>query len=993
MIRGKFLAQDDIDVAGHRILNWKWLDDLPTDGAADGQVIVYSSNGVTWATLSASGVVSVDWDDILNKPSEYPPEAHTQDWGTITGKPTFVNSVTGSTYIDVSATTGTNVVVRFTDNAEETFHFFAGALIESASVLVTADSTDVTFSVEAKTSGGDLTACGFGEYGTLSATSITLTPAVTDTSPQRNYIYATSNLTVTKSVTGWPTTAPYYPLADVLLQKADTTAVHGALKFHAWTDHIHDAQDGHLGHLNFWIRQQNATWQSGMGLTYNDGVGILDFAVDAGSALQLHPHGFPAIDITTGDVHVVNDPTAPYKRVQTMAGELTDSTGASMAGKYYSLVVWAVVSERDADCQLMVNLPSGSYNTQALADADAQGYTDYSVPTSFKGCAVLVAELKVRHQNPSTYTVTDTVDLRGKNPDILGGAQGAAVSDHGLLAGLGDKDHPTTALQQTGATTNQGLVWDGTDWSPAAIVNSVTAGTNLTVSATNGTGISIATVTNPTFAGEVNVQDRVVCTSVVVNASNNPAVQWYHSGVLAAKMYIQTANPNLLRIHTVTPTGNNYQHMVFDRDTNRVGINTAAPSYELDVTGDIRATAALIAGGVVQAANVRSYGDVYVNYNGPDADAYIYFYDGTSTTGQHLRWDDSPGQFEFSDALYVDGNIRSNNSLLADSNVYVNYDGPDGTSVLYFYEDSSPTGASLQFVDGSNEFKMDHRLRLDSGTDNLPLALESSDANVQIQMVDSGGYCNLTQASGAFYVQPTGSAGFAVFNSRNCQCYSNLDVSGDLDVDGVVYAGQNSSGDFPLRIKSSDAAVGMIFTDSDGSGDFYYQGSVAGGKYNFRDNSDDFIMELSELECTIVGEFHDRLRDVRTSDKTCTSTTAVTCGLEVSVGVNAYYRLKSLMLVEGTTALSSDVQIGVSKPASSLVYFTNNITAGGNEPVTTKTQLTVNGTATLMHSIEGVFFTGATSGTVSLQMNLAGIGGNVNLLKGSTLELTRLDKP
>ena len=37
--------------------------------------------------LDPDGDRNVDWDEIQNKPTEFPPEAHDQGWDTITGKP------------------------------------------------------------------------------------------------------------------------------------------------------------------------------------------------------------------------------------------------------------------------------------------------------------------------------------------------------------------------------------------------------------------------------------------------------------------------------------------------------------------------------------------------------------------------------------------------------------------------------------------------------------------------------------------------------------------------------------------------------------------------------------------------------------------------------------------------------------------------------------------------------------------------------------------
>lgn len=45
-------------------------------------VVLYISRG------AGGGATTVNWADILDKPTTFPPSSHTQDWNTITGKPT-----------------------------------------------------------------------------------------------------------------------------------------------------------------------------------------------------------------------------------------------------------------------------------------------------------------------------------------------------------------------------------------------------------------------------------------------------------------------------------------------------------------------------------------------------------------------------------------------------------------------------------------------------------------------------------------------------------------------------------------------------------------------------------------------------------------------------------------------------------------------------------------------------------------------------------------
>ena len=110
MIKDKFISIDDFDLGGHHLLDWRHLDDIPHSNAVVGQVIGYTSEGVTWTTTTLVAAASVAWDNVTGKPDTYPPGAHTHPWDQVTGKPTFVNSVSSGTGINLSTTTG-NVTI------------------------------------------------------------------------------------------------------------------------------------------------------------------------------------------------------------------------------------------------------------------------------------------------------------------------------------------------------------------------------------------------------------------------------------------------------------------------------------------------------------------------------------------------------------------------------------------------------------------------------------------------------------------------------------------------------------------------------------------------------------------------------------------------------------------------------------------------------------------------------------------------------------------
>lgn len=339
-----------------------------------------------------------------------------------------------------------------------------GSLLETAAVTVTSDGATILCNVE-KSGGGELTvltSAGRYDWDTDPADTVSLT-AGTDTAPQLNYVYfLVSNKTLTASTVGWPATE-HAPMCTCICQSAASLQTDGAYKVHVWTDHL-TATDGqgHVGDLNFWIRQQPATYVSGITQSFDivvNGGAADNVNLDtiAGVVLQLHDHTFPAFT-TTHDYYVINDNATPYNVVTDLNALLTDSTGASMSGKYFSLVIWGVVSEDTGDCKIFVNLPSGSYNNSSSVTLDASGYANFTIPTDYVGTGFLIAQWNLRHLAAAsgTWTSIGEIDLRGILPSLAPGGTTASPTDFSdnLFRIFDDGDDTKEiAFQASGITT------------------------------------------------------------------------------------------------------------------------------------------------------------------------------------------------------------------------------------------------------------------------------------------------------------------------------------------------------------------------------------------------------------------------------------------------------------------------------------------------------------------------------------------------------------
>lgn len=351
------------------------------------------------------------------------------------GQVGVVDASDGTIEINVSIGTNTQGVIKI----------FNGAVLEDSTVTVASDGADITLSYE-KTGGGDLSLFFDGVFSAFTAAPATIIlTAGSDASPTLNYVYIPeSTMVLTKSTTGFPATQ-HSPVATVLCQSAASADTDGVLKVHAHTDHLSDPEDqGHLSHINHWIRNQSATWDSGAAPTttiVTQGVGVdnVFVAVTSGTVLQLHDHPWPAINMQTGgQIYAVNDDTTAYRRVTDLATLDEDSTGASLRSNntYYSVVVWGVASEEGTDSKLYCNLPGGFYGNSTDATTDPLNYSNFIIPSAFRGTGFLIARVVLRYQtaDSGTFSEVETEDLRGLVPSTAPGggavAAGTEFSDN-----------------------------------------------------------------------------------------------------------------------------------------------------------------------------------------------------------------------------------------------------------------------------------------------------------------------------------------------------------------------------------------------------------------------------------------------------------------------------------------------------------------------------------------------------------------------------------
>lgn len=315
-----------------------------------------------------------------------------------------------------------------------TLAFFNGTFLEEHDALATSDGSTVTLSLE-QSGGGGLTMVfsdGLTHLDAIPALTIALT-AGSDSSPQANFVYIPQSTKVlTLSTSDWPTTE-HIRVAYLLVPSATFVQSEGTYINQNWNEGTGTGGQGHLSDLGIRVRAQRAIYKSGVDITFtitpNGGApDNVDVDVTAGIVFQMHPHATPVIDTSTGDhVHVINDSITPYDPVTDLNVLLLDSTGASMSGKYFNLVIWGVVNKTGSHHSLFCNLPGGSYNRLSDALADVSGFDNFSMPAAFNidsSTGFLIVRVTLRHQAAAggTWTNQGEVDLRGLTPSTATGS-------------------------------------------------------------------------------------------------------------------------------------------------------------------------------------------------------------------------------------------------------------------------------------------------------------------------------------------------------------------------------------------------------------------------------------------------------------------------------------------------------------------------------------------------------------------------------------------
>ncbi|KKN92417.1 hypothetical protein LCGC14_0209080 [marine sediment metagenome] len=387
------------------------------------------------------------------------------------------------------------------------------------------------------------------------------------------------------SATDWPSDTlgeHHGRVCSVVVQDAASVQTHGALKIHAWTDHIEEVhgagsgergERGHLHSIAERLRNEPAVWRSGSAITVDNSgtTNPLYVHITSGTGYQMHRHSSPALDTDASDsIWVVNDDTTPYRKIDSLDDVTRYATGGDGAigvSAKLTVVLWMVVNENSSDTKLFLNVPTGGYNTVSAAQTDSSNKRVHNIPQAYVGTSILLYELVLsRSGGGSTWTVEDTIDLRGV-PGVAVGGGGAATtgevntaSNVGAGAGVFAQKN-SIDLEFKSLKSQDSTISVTNDADEIFIGATGSFYTNVTVEGTGKVGIG---TNNP--QSKLHIIDATEASISLLEDESSGADVWYDG-----------AN-NLFKISTGTGgAGNQTDRFSIQRDTGNVGIGTTTP--------------------------------------------------------------------------------------------------------------------------------------------------------------------------------------------------------------------------------------------------------------------------------------------------------------------------------------------------------------------------------------------------------------------------------
>jgi len=315
-----------------------------------------------------------------------------------------------------------------------------GLTLKGVTLTISSDGTTITASLSSTV--GNTISFKFSDGTTDVDTSTPMTAVVTpgtDEVPVYNYFYVLKTDPTTLVCAASKPAAERCGIGNAYVPSVATVQSKGVMYLHAAGNEMSSSfSQGHIAHINKWIRQQWATWTSGVTPTISGtGSATIQWASTEGKVFQIHSGTFPAFSAGC-DMYVVNDPDTAFRRVTNFASLLKDSDGDSLTDTYYGLVIWGAMSD-SGESKIFVNLPSRSETSAIRVRKDVNKGVNYSIPDDFKGVGFLIHRLVLHNVGDTTWTVhsNSSDDIRGYLPNTTAGGNGV-IPDLSAPGPIGD---------------------------------------------------------------------------------------------------------------------------------------------------------------------------------------------------------------------------------------------------------------------------------------------------------------------------------------------------------------------------------------------------------------------------------------------------------------------------------------------------------------------------------------------------------------------------
>jgi hypothetical protein len=434
------------------------------------------------------------------------------DWTT--SIPVFPNHKFEVGFIQVADAVNGKIFINNKGKVDDILHNLNNAnIVENFSFTATSDGTTITGELESTDGKDYLTVRWSDGFSKISVPTTITIPAGTDNNSQTSYVYinkSTGNLAT--STTYFPLGTEYKTIAKCEAWSALATQTKGLKGNQNYNDYVANTSSlrGRIAQIGNNIRLGYLKYISGSEgyVTINTNAGTPDdvyITIPSGLWSQANEQMWAEASMPTTDMHVTNYPAHKDTAITNLNEVLIDATGASMAGRSFTMVFWIAQNKTGEPSHMFVNLPNGSYSNAADAELDPQGYINSTIPYDMQSYSGYVFRATFTHTNPGggTWTLYSTTPMLGDIPGVAGGS--VSGGGGGITALTQATDYPNSYVGHGGKLIQVGDLETSTEFSTYTTTDLDTIGINRD---------SIQVISNRSLLNEAKRHDAVTLTGL-----------------------------------------------------------------------------------------------------------------------------------------------------------------------------------------------------------------------------------------------------------------------------------------------------------------------------------------------------------------------------------------------------------------------------------------------------------------------------------------------